>query len=104
MHDTPQKAFFQRDQRALSHGCVRLQDPRGMAAAVLGVSVDDIARKLKGGHSEEKVTRTIPVYVAYFTAWPDMSGKVEYFNDVYGRDDRLKQALEATEEVRAPAT
>jgi len=104
MHDTPQKAFFQRDQRALSHGCVRLQDPRGMAAAVLGVSVDDIARKLAGGHSEEKVTRTIPVYMAYFTAWPDMSGKVEYFNDVYGRDDRLKDALAATEAVRAPAS
>lgn len=104
MHDTPQKSFFQRDVRALSHGCVRLQDPRGMAAAVLGVSVDDIARKLKGGHSTEKVTRNIPVYVAYFTAWPDMSGKVEYFNDVYGRDDRLKEALAATEAVRAPAS
>lgn len=104
MHDTPQKSFFQRDMRALSHGCVRLQDPRGMAAAVLGVSVDDIARKLKGGHSTEKVTRTIPVYVAYFTAWPDMSGKVEYFNDVYDRDDRLKEALAATEAVRTPAS
>jgi murein L,D-transpeptidase YcbB/YkuD len=104
MHDTPQKSFFQRDARALSHGCVRLQDPRGMAAAVLGVSVDEIAQKLKGGHSEAKVTRDIPVYVAYFTAWPDMSGKVEYFNDVYSRDERLQQALDATEAVRAPST
>lgn len=104
MHDTPQKAFFKRDVRALSHGCVRLQDPRGMAAAVLGVSVDDIAEKLKGGHATEKVTRNIPVYVAYFTAWPDMSGKVEYFNDIYSRDDRLREAIEATEAVRAPAS
>ncbi len=103
MHDTPQKSFFQRDVRALSHGCVRLQDPRGMAAAVLGTSVDEIKQKLKQGHSSEKVTRNIPVYVAYFTAWPDMSGKVEYFSDVYGRDDRLQQALDATEAVRASA-
>jgi murein L,D-transpeptidase YcbB/YkuD len=104
MHDTPQKSFFQRDMRALSHGCVRLQDPRGMAAAVLGTSVDHIAAKLKQGHSSEKVTRKIPVYVAYFTAWPDMSGKVEYFGDVYDRDVRLRQALDATEAVRTPAS
>jgi murein L,D-transpeptidase YcbB/YkuD len=104
MHDTPQKSFFQRDMRALSHGCVRLQDPRGMAAAVLGTSVDDIAEKLKHGHATENVTRTIPVYVAYFTAWPDMSGKVEYFGDIYDRDSRLKQALDATEAVRSPSS
>lgn len=104
MHDTPQKSFFQRDNRALSHGCVRLQDPRGMAAAVLGTSVDYIAEKLKKGHSTEKVTRRIPVYVAYFTAWPDLSGKVEYFPDVYDRDTRLGQAIEATEAVRLPTT
>ena len=104
MHDTPQKSFFKQDMRALSHGCVRLQDPRGMAAAVLGTSVDYIAEKLKHGHSTEDVTRKIPVYVAYFTAWPDMSGKVEYFGDVYDRDSRLKQALEATEAVRSPSS
>ncbi|MGB3644415.1 MAG: murein L,D-transpeptidase [Mesorhizobium sp.] len=104
MHDTPQKAFFQRDNRALSHGCVRLQDPRGMAAAVLGTSVDYIADKLKKGHSSEKVTRDIPVYVAYFTAWPDTAGKVEYFGDVYDRDTRLKEAIDATESVRLPAS
>ncbi|MFA6157163.1 murein L,D-transpeptidase [Mesorhizobium sp.] len=104
MHDTPQKSFFKQDMRALSHGCVRLQDPRGMAAAVLGTSVDYVAEKLKHGHSSEDVTRKIPVYVAYFTAWPDMSGKVEYFNDVYDRDSRLKQALDATEAVRSPSS
>jgi murein L,D-transpeptidase YcbB/YkuD len=104
MHDTPQKSFFQRDVRALSHGCVRLQDPRGMAAAVLGTSVEYIADKLKKGHSNEKVTRTIPVYVAYFTAWPDTAGKVEYFPDIYDRDTRLKQALDTTEAVRSPTT
>jgi len=104
MHDTPQKSFFARDMRALSHGCVRLQDPRGMAAAVLGTSVDYVADKLKGGHSTENVTRTIPVYVAYFTAWPDMSGKVEYFDDVYDRDSKLMQALDATEAVRSPSS
>lgn len=104
MHDTPTKNLFQRDMRAFSHGCIRLQDPRGMAAAVLGTTVDHIAEKLKQGHSVEKVTRRIPVYIAYFTAWPSADGKVEYFPDVYERDEHLKTALEVTAEARAPTS
>ena len=101
MHDTPQKALFKEDVRAFSHGCVRLENPRGMAAAVLGTTVDYVAEKLKQGHSSEKVPRKIPVYVAYFTAWPTMSGKVEYFADIYDRDERLKMAIGKTDAVRA---
>ena len=104
MHDTPQKALFKQDVRAFSHGCVRLENPRGMAAAVLGTTVDYVAEKLKHGHSEEQVPHKIPVYIAYFTAWPDMSGKVEYFADIYDRDAHLKTAIEKTDAVRAPAS
>ncbi|MGB3386382.1 MAG: murein L,D-transpeptidase [Pseudaminobacter sp.] len=104
MHDTPQKALFERDTRAFSHGCVRLQDPRGMAAAVLGKDVDYIAGKLKQGHSIERVSHKIPVYVAYFTAWPDASGKVEYFDDVYDRDARLQVAIEKVEAERGSSS
>ncbi len=103
MHDTPSKSYFQRDMRALSHGCVRLQDPRGMAAAVLGTSLDYVAGKLKQGHASEKITRDIPVYMAYFTAWPSVGGKVEYFVDVYDRDSHVRTALQRTEEARAPS-
>ncbi len=102
MHDTPQKQFFDRDMRALSHGCIRLQDPRGMAAAVLGTDRDHVAMKLAQGHSMEK-TPKVPVYVSYFTAWPTESGTVEYFADVYGRDEKLQAALDRTEVVRNPA-
>ncbi|MGD9915711.1 MAG: murein L,D-transpeptidase [Rhizobiaceae bacterium] len=105
MHDTPAKDLFSRDMRAYSHGCIRLQDPRGMAAAVLGKSVDYVAEKLKQGHSSEQVTRKIPVYVAYFTAWPNLkTGKVEYFSDVYDRDGRLLKAIEKTDVMRTPAS
>ena len=102
MHDTPQKAFFSRDMRALSHGCIRLSNPRGMAAAVLGSDVTHVDDKLKQGHSSEKVPVKIPIYIAYFTAWPNADGKVEYFKDVYGRDPRIEAAIKATEAVRAP--
>ncbi|MGB3501581.1 MAG: L,D-transpeptidase family protein [Mesorhizobium sp.] len=104
MHDTPQKALFSRDSRALSHGCIRLAQPREMAAALLGKDVDYIKGKLANGHSGESIPGDIPVYVAYFTAWPDSAGKVEYFNDVYSRDERVMMAIEATEAVRTPAS
>jgi len=102
MHDTPQKALFSRDSRAFSHGCIRLKDPRGMAAAVLGTDLDHIVKKLKAGHSSENVSRKIPVYVAYFTAWPEMNGTVEYFNDIYDRDSHLKLAMDKVEAAREP--
>ena len=103
MHDTPSKSLFERETRAFSHGCIRLQNPRGMAAAVLGTSVDYIAQKLKQGHSSEKLARKIPVYVSYFTAWPGADGRVEYFADVYDRDARVLKAIEKTDTVRLPA-
>ncbi|MGK9050814.1 L,D-transpeptidase family protein [Neorhizobium petrolearium] len=102
MHDTPSKSFFQRDMRALSHGCVRLAEPRKMAAAVLGTTVEDVnARIAAGKNVAARVTAKIPVYVSYFTAWPNKDGKVEYFDDVYGRDAAMMKAFDATTKVRA---
>jgi murein L,D-transpeptidase YcbB/YkuD len=102
MHDTPSKSFFQRDMRALSHGCVRLAEPRKMAAAVLGTTIDDVNGRIAAGQNvAAKVPVKIPVYVAYFTAWPNKDGKVEYFDDVYGRDDATVKAFAATTKVRA---
>jgi len=102
MHDTPSKSLFERDTRAYSHGCIRLQDPRAMAAKVLGTSVDDIGSHIAGGQNKRvELSSTIPVHVAYFTAWPDDNGKVEYFADVYGRDGYLRKAIDATEDARS---
>jgi murein L,D-transpeptidase YcbB/YkuD len=75
MHDTPSKSLFERDERALQPRLRAPADPRGMAAAVLGKSVDYVAGKLKKGHSSRRCQRKIPVYVAYFTAWPDANGR-----------------------------
>lgn len=102
MHDTPAKSLFSRDTRAFSHGCVRLHDPKAMAAAVLGTDVDQV-----NGYIAPRKTKTvfletpIPVHVAYFTAWPSETGAVEYFDDVYGRDKALSKAFEATMKTRA---
>ncbi len=97
MHDTPAKSLFKKDRRAYSHGCVRLQDPRAMAAAVLDKSTDYIASRIAGGRNDaDKVKADISVYVAYFTAWPTPEGTVEYFDDMYARDKYLTRALEKT--------
>lgn len=100
MHDTPSRGLFKRSARALSHGCVRLQQPRAMAAAVLGTSVGRITAMLGKGHSKQAVPQQIPVYVAYFTAWPKDDGEVQYFRDIYKRDRALAKAIFATAESR----
>lgn len=101
MHDTPSKNLFERDTRAYSHGCIRLEDPRAMAAKVLGTTVADIGGHIAGGRNKQvNLSTRIPVHVAYFTAWPDETGKVEYFADIYGRDDYLRRAIDATQKAR----
>ena len=101
MHDTPEKHLFAHASRAFSHGCVRLQHPREMAAALLGRNVGYVDKRIASGDSEsEKVTRDIPVYLAYFTAWPDANGSVHYYDDVYSRDAHLQTALAKTEAER----
>ncbi len=100
MHDTPAKSLFSRDQRAYSHGCVRLAEPRQMAAAVLGTSVKHVEEMLAKGHGQDELAHQFPVYVAYFTAWPKDDGTVEYFSDVYKRDKALGKAISAVEAER----
>ncbi len=101
MHDTPQKSYFERDMRALSHGCVRLSDPNKMAAAVLGVPEADIEANIATGQNMPvDVPEKFPVYVTYFTAWPDADGNIQYYDDVYERDMYLKRAMDAESEAR----
>lgn len=102
MHDTPDRHLFRNPARAYSSGCVRLQEPRAMAAAVLGSSESYVGSQIASGENRTlPVNRNLPVYVAYFTAWPDDNGRVNYYSDVYGRDAALKKALDAISKVRA---
>ena len=101
MHDTPTKSLFRHDRRAFSHGCIRLQKPREMAAAVLGKSTSYIASRIAEGHNTaDPVTANIAVYVAYFTAWPDAEGTVRFYDDMYDRDMYLARAIERTDSAR----
>lgn len=102
MHDTPAKSLFKRQHRAYSHGCIRLHDPQAMAAAVLGKNKSHVNARIKPGkNNTEKLAVKVPVYVSYFTAWPQEDGSVKYFNDMYDRDAHLIKAFKATEKARS---
>jgi murein L,D-transpeptidase YcbB/YkuD len=102
MHDTPARGKFAAQDRMFSHGCVRLEDPRGMAAAVLGNTVDFVNQQIAGGQKTDMpVPEQMTVYVAYFTAWPTEDGTVQYFDDIYGRDAQTLSAIAATSSSRA---
>ncbi|WP_172792738.1 L,D-transpeptidase family protein [Liberibacter crescens] len=97
MHATPQVNLFKRSMRALSHGCIRLSDPRAMAAAILGYKIEDLNNEIKASKGKNKVlsvSEKIPVYISYFTAWPNKQGVIEYFQDIYERDDYVNKAFD----------
>ena len=96
MHDTPQRALFGQTFRALSHGCMRLDEPRKTAEVILsqdkGWSADKVGELYKGGNSITLDT-PIPVYLVYFTARVGDDGHLATFADIYGNDARVMWAL-----------
>ncbi|MCA3555011.1 L,D-transpeptidase family protein [Aestuariivirga sp.] len=96
MHDTPSRELFEKDVRAFSHGCVRVQNPREFAAVVLGWTPEEVAAKVESRASQTvRLKQKLPVHIVYFTAWPDEQGNIVYFNDIYGRDNPLENARTA---------
>jgi L,D-transpeptidase YcbB len=102
MHDTPARGKFASQDRMFSHGCVRLENPKAMAAAVLKTSVEFVDQQIADGAKKDMpVPEQVPVYVSYFTAWPTDDGVIHYFDDIYGRDAETLTAISATTASRA---
>ena len=98
MHDTPSKNLFNEDKRAFSHGCIRLAEPKKLAMYLLRNYPEWTEEKIDAAMSagkEKYVTlkETVPVFIAYFTAWVDENGKLNLRQDVYDRDSRLEEML-----------
>ncbi|MGE5476536.1 MAG: L,D-transpeptidase family protein [Bacteroidales bacterium] len=95
LHDTPKRQYFGRIFRALSHGCVRLERPVELAEAVvaqeLSGKVDDLIAETST--KTLKLDKPLTVYLMYMTAWADEDGTVNFRDDLYGHDGRLKAAL-----------
>lgn len=97
LHDTPSKNLFARDRRALSHGCVRVDDPFVFADALLSrddkMSGKGIRRMVGGQQRWLNVTAPIPVHLAYFTREIAPDGRLVRYDDIYGFDRRTQKAL-----------
>lgn len=99
LHDTPSKSLFSKEVRAFSHGCVRVGKPFDLAYALLAKQTETPEADFKkwlgsGNETTVKLQKKVPVHLVYFTAWPSVSGRMEYRRDVYGRDVAIWDALE----------
>jgi murein L,D-transpeptidase YcbB/YkuD len=123
LHDTPNRAAFKLDNRAVSHGCVRVENPIPLAEFFLkdhpkwkidylkyeiGLRVEDKAiveeykkkreslRKYAslGPTTDVMLSKKIPLYIDYYTAWVDGNGTAQFRADVYERDKALLKYLE----------
>jgi murein L,D-transpeptidase YcbB/YkuD len=100
LHDTPSKNLFGEDQRAFSHGCIRLSQPTKLAEFLLRNdstwTTDKILQAMNAG--KEKYVRLrgqseIPVFIGYFTSWVDRDGRLNFRKDVYGHDQKMEEQL-----------
>ncbi|MCF2489113.1 murein L,D-transpeptidase [Dyadobacter sp. CY347] len=105
LHDTPSKSLFSESQRAFSHGCIRLSEPKKLAEFLLRRdstwTTDKITAAMNSG--KEKYVRLrgsneIPVFIGYFTAWVDHTGKLNFRKDIYGHDQKMAERLFASQE------
>lgn len=113
LHDTSSKSVFDRDDRGVSHGCIRVEHPYELAVFLLADKDErlignisysmqaDVSQLGKGrGRDDErpdtldrsriigsvKVEPQVPVFITYFTLYPNSNGKFASYPDVYGYD------------------
>lgn len=102
LHDTPAQALFSRDERALSHGCIRLEKPIDLALYILEETSGDhwnrkaITEAMNSGKPVHvDLNKPWPVYITYHTVRVDEEGNIFFFKDIYGHDRRQMQRLTA---------
>lgn len=120
LHDTSSPGVFQRDDRGVSHGCVRVQRPFDLACFLFHELPDEwtldklritmgmapttekgrqYVRKLQPDEKPQlirwqKVEPRVPLYITYYTLFPVPGGSLTVYPDVYGYDNVLAEALE----------
>lgn len=104
LHDTNHPEYFNKPDRMISSGCMRMKDPEAVAAFILDEQPDwseaDMNALLASGRTRDVlVAERIPVYVLYYTAWVGEDGRVAYGEDIYGEDARLFRALSALDGI-----
>jgi L,D-transpeptidase YcbB len=100
LHSTPEQSLFGRARRDFSHGCIRVADPVALAAWVLRDTPGWDEDKIKAAMNDDQtivvnLDHPIPVLILYSTAVVEPDGEVHFFNDIYGYDKKLEDALAA---------
>jgi murein L,D-transpeptidase YcbB/YkuD len=99
-HDTPDKYLFAKDERAFSHGCMRVQNPDQYASVLLNITEPNqhyTPEKIRSMYGQSEIDlkfpTPIPVNITYQTAFVDDAGKLQFRRDVYGRDATMLALL-----------
>ena len=97
MHDTPTQTYFQRSNRAFSHGCIRLGKPVKLAEFLLGgIEKGWSSEKLKelidtGKRTIIHLPTPLPVHITYQTVTSNQDGTISFHTDIYDRDQKLEE-------------
>jgi murein L,D-transpeptidase YcbB/YkuD len=107
IHDTPSKSLFARSERAFSSGCIRVERPFELAELVLNDperwDQQGIQQLLDSRRTQRvNLKEPLPVLILYWTAEVDADGRVHFRKDVYGRDERVLDALDGDFRFVAP--
>jgi len=93
LHDTPNHELFQKDVRAFSHGCIRVEKPSELAQWALGWPADKVDAAMHGSDNHQvTLPKKIPVYIVYFTTFVQ-GGQLNFGNDLYDRDSKLVEQV-----------
>ena len=98
LHDTPSRRLFSRNTRALSHGCVRVENPIEFAEVLLSKSTtwtnEDLHYFAKRKKTKTiKLDKAIPIHITYMTAWVNDQGILNFRPDIYKRNSHLASTL-----------
>ena len=105
LHDTSSKGVFGREDRDVSHGCIRVEKPFELAKFLLADKDEQLLQKINYSMNADsltdrkrvigsvKVNPYVPLFITYFTLYPMAGGKMVEYPDVYGYDGVIYQLL-----------
>lgn len=98
LHDTPSKAAFLAENRAVSHGCVRVEKPVNLASYLVNDTLQaaKIKDEILSDNSKSRwvtMKQGVAVYLTYYTTWFNAAGELTQYPDIYGYDVTLLERL-----------
>jgi murein L,D-transpeptidase YcbB/YkuD len=100
LHSTPSQTLFSRSRRDFSHGCSRVDEPKKLAEWVLRQEPEWTPEKIAQAMAPDapenvyvRLKESIPIFIVYATAVAFDNGEVHFFEDIYGHDATLENAL-----------